>query len=204
MIIAAKTTFSDFLNKINLTKDPALEFEKAVKKFASTKMDWDKYCFKQQHFKFYKKLNVVKYAPPDLNNLTWGELTYITAAENTDEILFNAAEILIKKSKQEILESPAYAVLSFLNFVKSELERIAKLFAEIEYKPSIDEKKAGIDKLNFGLFGTIDWWAKRMGITDHEEAEKTKWIRIYKCMKNDNATAEYQRRFSNILMNKKK
>jgi hypothetical protein len=51
---------------------------------------------------------------------------------------------------------------------------------------------AGIEKLNFGMFGLADWYARRMGISDHDEAFNTPWLRIWQCRKNDIEEAEYR------------
>jgi len=42
-----------------------------------------------------------------------------------------------------------------------------------------------VDKLSFGLFGLVDYYATRMGITDHEQVESVPWVRVYKCLDMD-------------------
>ena len=48
-----------------------------------------------------------------------------------------------------------------------------------------------------------DWYARRMGMTNHDDAYNTKWIRIYRCMKKDTRDERFRERLSKIKMNKK-
>ena len=70
----------------------------------------------------------------------------------------------------------------------------------MQSKPTAKEKQAGVEKLQFGLFGILDWYAKRMGITDHDDVLTVPWLRIYKCMDMDNKVEQYQRRLNDISM----
>ena len=58
----------------------------------------------------------------------------------------------------------------------------------------------GIAKRNL-RFGILDWYAKRMGITNHDEVLTVPWLRIYKCMDMDNKVEQYQRRLNEISLN---
>jgi hypothetical protein len=86
--------------------------------------------------------------------------------------------------------------------VVAEQERIAALFDSLSREPNADEVMAGIDKLNFGLFGLADWYARRMHITDHDVAFKTPWVRIWQCRANDQKEAEFDRKLQEILIHK--
>jgi len=186
MKITNKTTFKEILFAASIKSDPA-----AMLEYFAEYMTLDK----EQIFS-----NV----PENLNGLTWAELITISAITSSEELINKSAEMILNLNQEQIMKSSAVKVFSFIKFIKSELERIADLFKNIKYEPTSEEKQAGIDRLNFGLFGTLDWWAKRMGIADHAEAEKTPWIRIYQCMKNDSETAAFQKRLSNVLNRKKK
>jgi hypothetical protein len=83
--------------------------------------------------------------------------------------------------------------------VQTEMERIGKLFQSLGVEHSSDEVAAGIDKLEFGTFGIVDWYAKRMGIIDHEEVFNTPWARIFQCMKIDHENNEFEKRYRQIL-----
>ena len=78
------------------------------------------------------------------------------------------------------------------------MQRINALFDSVKGKPTKEEEKAGIDKLKFGVFGLIDWYALRMGITDHEEVTKVPWGRGYKCLEMDNKRHEFDKRLAKI------
>ena len=102
-----------------------------------------------------------------------------------DELLSRKVEIAVQR--------PAYVF---------EAEKVGKLFEKIRYEPTADEVRAGIKKLDFGTFGTLDWWCRRMGITDHAEGEKTPWVRIYKCLEMDNKIAKYERKLRETITKK--
>jgi hypothetical protein len=138
----------------------------------------------------------------NLNSLTWAQLAKIQSCKTEEQLLAVTAKELLNLTEADLKNSTAFDVIAFILFIQSELERIIKLFDKIKHNPTSEEKQAGIENLNFGLFGTLDWWAKRMSIT-HEQAEQTPWIRIYTCMKNDNQTAIYQRKLTDVITKKK-
>ena len=188
MKITRKTTLSEFLYLTSVLGNAADITEKTLEKAKSVKLQTIK----------------GKTVPKSLNHLNWGQLSHMLNCKTTNELIFVSFEVVLDIKTKELLLCPAFDVFAFLCFIQKELERIGKLFEKIKYNPSSEEIQAGINNLNFGLFGTLDWWAKRMRITDHAEAEKTPWVRIYECMKNDNQTAKFQQRLTNILIKKKK
>ena len=95
-------------------------------------------------------------------------------------------------------------VFGFLSFVKEELERINKLFGDIKQTYSKEEEAAGVRDLDFGSFGVLDWYARRMGITNQNDVRDVAWVRIYQCMKNDNMQSEFERRLHKQYMNNNK
>ena len=44
----------------------------------------------------------------------------------------------------------------------------------------------------------IDWYALRMGITDHEEVMRVPWMRVYQCLSMDNQKQEFEKRLSEV------
>lgn len=95
-------------------------------------------------------------------------------------------------------------VMGFINMVSREMERIARLFDEIKPTPTAEEQRAGVETLQFGAFGIADFYALRMGITNHDEAFKTPWARIYKCLKMDYEKQQFEKRLRTIYQNKNK
>ena len=96
------------------------------------------------------------------------------------------------------------AVLGFSSWVTKEVERITKLFETTSVAPTPEEKRAGVDQLSFGLFGLVDYYATRMGITDHEQVESVPWIRVYKCLDMDAEKIRYERRLRKIYQDNNK
>ncbi|GJG39125.1 hypothetical protein PRLR5107_15400 [Prevotella lacticifex] len=95
-------------------------------------------------------------------------------------------------------------VFGFLAFVTKELEKINKLFTSIKQTYSKEEEAAGIRELDFGSFGVLDWYARRMGIPNQNDVRDVAWVRIYQCMKNDNMQSEFERRLHKQYMNNSK
>ena len=88
-----------------------------------------------------------------------------------------------------------------VDVVPEKVEKINKLFEKASGKPSEIERRAGIDKLTFGLFGMLDWYALRMGYVDHDEVLRVGWMRIYKCMDMDTKKAEFNKRLQEEIIN---
>jgi hypothetical protein len=144
-----------------------------------------------------------KQTPGNLNDLTFGQLALLQSITTTRQMLFQPLEILIQIKQEQALNLKAFDAIRFMLFTQKEITRIGKLFAAIRYIPSPEEIQAGINHINNGLFGTIDWYAKRMKITDHKEVEDVPWLRIYKCMEMDNKNAMYEKKLREIYSKKK-
>ena len=135
-----------------------------------------------------------KEVPENFNTITYGQLDDISRAASTPDPAIRCIEIITGLKRAEIYKLNVVDVFGFLNFCKDEINRINKLFLSIKPKYSSEEVSAGVEELNFGTFGVIDWYAKRMGITNQDEVYDVAWIRIYTCMKNDNMQNLYERR----------
>ncbi len=135
--------------------------------------------------------------PEDLNSITYGELDDLSRIDPKKEDPFvKAMGILLGIERKQALQAPVEEVFGFGAILRQELERINTLFASIKASRSSEEIAAGINDLDFGTFGVVDWYARRMGITDQQQVYSLAWIRIYTCMKNDNDLAEYSRRLN--------
>ena len=139
-----------------------------------------------------------KQAPQDLNDITLGQLIQLEVVGAEKGIFAAIAVVLLGRSEEWAMSAPALPMLGLRNMVVAEQDRIAGLFKMLEREPDAAEVMAGIDKLNFGMFGLADWYARRMGITDHDEVFDTPWLRIWQCRKNDIEEADYQKRLHNI------
>lgn len=143
-------------------------------------------------------------APDDLNNLTFGQLVTLQSIQTLQDIVFIPCEELLHVKRCKVMKEDALTVMRFSFWVADKVKEIGEMFKALSILPTPEEKQAGIDSLNFGLFGTIDWYAKRMGMKDHEDVESVPWIRIYKCIEIDNQKQEYERRLRHVYENKSK
>lgn len=141
--------------------------------------------------------------PDDLNHLNMGELITLQSIRTTYDLLTVPAKVLFGADERQILNADAIQVLGLGIWVSKEIKRINKLFAKTNIPPTAEEEQAGAGRMNFGPFGMIDYFARRMGITDHETVERVPWVRVYKCMDMDAQVSRYQRRLRTILSKKK-
>lgn len=145
--------------------------------------------------------------PDTLQMVTFGVLTQLQEAGKSNDYLVTCCRLVsvLTGVKEDVVASrKAYDVLGIVNMVQSEMERIGKLFQSLNTDKTSDEQAAGIDKLNFGAFGIVDWYAQRMGIVDHEEVFATPWARIFQCMKIDHEQGEFEKRYRKIIENRSK
>ena len=152
--------------------------------------------------KFYKRD-----IPDSLQLVTFGMLTQLQNAPKDNDYLRTCCALvstLTGVDERIVASRRAYDVLGIVNMIQSEMERIGKLFQSLQTDHTSDEQAAGIDRLEFGTFGIVDWYAKRMGIIDHEEVFNTPWARIFQCMKIDHEQGEFEKRYRKILENRSK
>lgn len=140
-------------------------------------------------------------APQDLNDITLGQLIQLEAIAAEKGVFAAIAEVLLDKDEAWAMKAPAMEMLGLRNMVVAEQDRIAALFASLTRDHTAAEIMAGIENLNFGMFGLADWYARRMGISDHDEAFNTPWLRIWQCRKNDIEESEYKERLQKIQHN---
>ena len=152
--------------------------------------------------KFYKRD-----VPDSLQMVTFGMLTQLQNAPKDNDYLRTCCALvstLTGVDERIVASRRAYDVLGIVNMIQSEMGRIGKLFQSLQTDHTSDEQAAGIERLEFGTFGIVDWYAKRMGIIDHEEVFNTPWARIFQCMKIDHEQGEFEKRYRKILENRSK
>ena len=148
------------------------------------------------------------YPIPDIFHISFNELKFKqlidiqSRVKTFDDMIFIPFEVIHDLSREDVISMGAFDCLRFALFAKDELERITKLFKSIEYKPSAEEQRAGIGNLSHGFFGTIDWYARRMGIANHDDVVELKWTRIYQCLKIDYDNNNFERRYRKIIEKK--
>lgn len=142
--------------------------------------------------------------PATLNDLNMGQLMQLQGIRTDRDFIFIPCQVLLGLPECSVIKSDASEVLGFCYWVAKEVERINKLFASASVPPTPEEVKAGADGLNFGMFGLVDYYALRMGITDHEAVERVPWVRVYKCLDMDARRIMVDRRLRKILMKNNK
>lgn len=141
--------------------------------------------------------------PESLNVLSYGKLEDLQDAAAKEDPIKETAKVILGINGDELLEEDVNDVFGFSNFVTAELKRINKMFASIKPSYSAEEKAAGVESLDFGAFGVLDWYAQRMHIVNQNDVREIAWVRIYQCMKNDNEKNEFERRLHKIYTKKK-
>jgi hypothetical protein len=139
--------------------------------------------------------------------VTFGMLTRLQQAPTDNDYIKTCCKlvsVLLGVDERIVASRRAFDVLGCVNMIQSEMERIGKLFQALNTDKSSDEINAGIDRLNFGAFGLVDWYAQRMGIVDHEEVFNTPWARIYQCAKIDHEQGEFEKRYREIIEQRNK
>lgn len=140
--------------------------------------------------------------PENFNLLDFGTYSDMCDAigkENHFEVIDEITSLVFPKvSRKTIEKENVRKVWGFVNWAVKEIGRINELFSSIKVEYTDQEKRAGIDRLQFGTFGILDWYAKRMGIHDQNEVNNEKWVRIWQCMKNDSEETAFNRRLQKI------
>ena len=139
-----------------------------------------------------------KQVPDNLNMLTYGQLDDMQTAASSQTPIEETCKVLLQVEPNLLLKEDVNDVFGFSNFVTSEINRINKIFSSIKPSYSQEERAAGVESLNFGSFGVLDWYAQRMHIANQNEVRNIAWVRIYQCMKNDNEKNEFERRLYQI------
>lgn len=140
--------------------------------------------------------------PKDLNKLTIGEIFELQGIKTEMDAITVPCRVILKIEEREVMNADAEKVFGFVMWVAKEMERINKLFERTHVPPTKEEKDAGVEQLNFGGFGILDWYARRMGIIDHEYAGYTPWPRVFKCLEMDAQHTLYERRLREIYNRK--
>ena len=137
--------------------------------------------------------------PASLDDCSIGTILTLSQGDHND-----AFRELLGLSEEQIALLDAEEAVGFLNFVKSELERINRLLASARVEPTAEERQAGVEEIGreVGSFATIDHLAKRCGIT-HDQAFELKWKRVLAMYMLDRDSELFRRRLTEVYRNKK-
>jgi hypothetical protein len=144
------------------------------------------------------------YTPETLDYLTFGEYLDLKRIKTDEDVLCIPAQVVLKQKLKHIMKADVRDVFGFSRWVIDEVVKINKMFSEINQAATPEERAAGIERLQFGDFGMIDWYAQRMRIQDHDDVLKLPWRRIYQVMKNDGEIAAYRKRLEKEYNKKSK
>lgn len=139
-------------------------------------------------------------APKSLEGLTFEALCKLWSVGSTEEWFVAVGDVFLNLPREKVLRAKVLPMLGLANWVAKEMERVNGLWEAIPSTHSPEELMAGCKNLNFGVFGIADWYARRMGMTNHDEAMQTPWVRIYQCMKNDAEETVYRKRLNEIII----
>lgn len=133
--------------------------------------------------------------PATLDDCSIG--TILTLSQSTDPN--DAFRELLGLSEEQIALLDAEEAVGFLNFVRSELERINQLLASAKVEPTAEERQAGVEEIgrSVGSFATIDHLARRCGLT-HDQAFELKWKRVLAMYMLDRDAELFRRRLTEV------
>lgn len=145
-----------------------------------------------------------KKIPDDIDGITFGQLMQLKGISDVKSMLLVPGKVILGIEEEKLMCEDIEKLIGFANWTAAEVERIGNLFEKTSIPPTKEEKQAGIERMNFGMFGIIDYYARRMGISNHEEVESVPWVRVYKCLDMDSQRAMFERRLRKVFERKKK
>ena len=142
--------------------------------------------------------------PSDLSKLTMGQMVILSQTKGDWSLFYTICRELLPMDEKETDMADAVQIVMFCGWAIGKLEELNKLLTSIKSPHTSEQLRAGVDKLNFGVFGLVDWYARRMGISDHEEVMAVPVLRVYQCLKMDNEQQQYENRLAKILRETRK
>lgn len=142
--------------------------------------------------------------PENLNEMTVGQMAELSTLKDGAEMFYKVCGVLLGMTPKQVDSAKAVDVVRFVGWVLGQIKCINNLFDKAKLVPTQQERKAGIEHLNFGVFGMVDWYAKRMGISDHDKVMDVSWMRLYKCLDMDNKTTMFNRKLTKVYESESK
>ena len=137
-----------------------------------------------------------KKTPESLQDMTFGQIVELT---KRGDDMAKVVCVTMGMEREEVMRARATEVVRYVVWVTAQLERINKMFETLKSAPTAEELRAGVDALAFGIFGMIDTYARRMGITNHDEVLATPWMVVFKCLQMDKKIQDYEKRYNKIM-----
>jgi hypothetical protein len=111
--------------------------------------------------------------PSDLMHLRMGTLTEVMMCKNEIKMLTTIYNV----TERELQTEWAQNVIGAIKWTIEQLESITESFSQLESDTETDKQG--------NIFSTIDWYAQRMGITNHDDVLKVPCLIIWQCAKED-------------------
>lgn len=134
------------------------------------------------------------HTPKSLDELTFGQYLDLKRLKTDEDVLCIPAQIVLGLKLWEVMQLNVLEAFGFSRWVVDEVVKINKMFGEVNQAATPEERAAGIERLQFGDFGMIDWYAQRMCIQDHDDVLSVPWKRVLQVMRNDSEVSAYRRR----------
>lgn len=135
-----------------------------------------------------------RYLPDDLNSMKMGTLVEIMECRDEMKLLCTIYNV----TRSEIMTSEARSVIGLIRWTSEQIKSITALFGALEREYTAEELMAGAETMKGDIFTTIDWYARRMGITNHDDVLRVPWITIWRCARDDGQKEEYKHRLNQI------
>lgn len=140
--------------------------------------------------------------PQNLDHLTMGQFTLLGHIGSGDTLV-DPVCIVMGLDRERVLRLPFLQVVGLAHWVAEQMKEVAKMFDSIPSEITVEQRRAGVERLNFGSFGLVDSYARRMGIADHDYVlDCVPWLRVWQCMKNDALVVEYEKRLRKVYEDK--
>lgn len=141
--------------------------------------------------------------PENLDAMTMGQMLSLSGLDDSWSMFYGVCREFLGMTDAEVDNADAAQVVLFTGWCAGELKKLTNLFSKIKSSHTAEEIRAGVERLDYGAFGLVDWYAKRMGITDHDEVMNVPCLRVYQCLKMDSEREEYEKRLAKIYRDKK-
>lgn len=145
-------------------------------------------------------LTAARKTPADLDGLEIGKYLYLSTLDG-EAYVFAVFEVLGGITREDALELRTEDAVGFLNFARRGLGEIAEAIAAQRIEPTPDERAAGSEELDGGVFGMLDYISRRQHIS-HEEAERLPWPTVVAMLKADKDAELYRRKLQKQLTKK--
>jgi hypothetical protein len=143
--------------------------------------------------------------PTDFSKMTLQQRFDLQFAFEDGDIFFTTFKTLTKIPKFVLKLIKVKKLFPFVLVVSKELERRNNRMSDLRIEYTAEEKAAGIEQVNHGIFGIIDNIVKISGgAYTHEQVPKLSDNMVFGMLKIEADNSKFQRRLQNIIHEKQK